>query len=538
MNREFMQNLLDSGEGYTIEYKKNENKLSSDVFETISSFSNRYGGHILLGVIEVEKSGRKVGQVKGVDKDRVYDIKRDFITSLNNPTKFKPTLYLELEEFDYDGKTVLWTYVPPMSQICYCDKRIYDRIEDSDQDITDKNDRVAEIISRKSSDYREQQILPYAKESHLQMELLDKVRELVRARSKDHPWVNMDDMAIMRSAGLYVENIVTGKSGFNLAAILLFGKPEVIKSCVPGYKTDAIYRVDNIDRYDDRDIVEDNLIESYDRLMAFCLKHMDNRFILDGDISIDARELIAREVVSNILIHRDYTNAFPAKLIIEKGVLRTENWSKSRFNGPLNIESFSPYPKNPILSSFFVNIGRADTLGSGMRNLYKYTRLYSHAEPILVEGDIFEIRIPLIKSEIGNEKSEVEQQKSEICNEKSEVDQQKSEIGNEKSEVNQQKPEIGGLHIIVEKLPMDKLLEECNKHKYRADVVESIKKVYSGINANQVFGASDVVKILDCAYSTASEVVKRLRNMKVLVPVSGQGKGKYRFINKSDIEEI
>ena len=111
-------------------------------------------------------------------------------------------------------------------------------------------------------------------------------------------------------------------------------------------------------------------------------------------------------------------------------------------------------------------------------------------------------------------------------------------FGNEKSEVEQQKSEIGGLHIIVEKLTMDKLLEECNKHKYRADVVESIKKVYSEINANQVFGASDVVKILDCADSTASEVVKRLRNMKVLVPVSGQGKGKYRFINKSDIEEI
>ena len=226
---------------------------------------------------------------------------------------------------------------------------------------------------------------------------MDLVRKLVVGRNKDHPWRNMDDMEIMRSAGLYVENIASGESGFNLAAILLFGKPEVIKSCVPGYKTDALYRVENIDRYDDREIIEDNLIEAYDKLMAFCLKHMDNRFVLDKDISIDARELIAREVISNILIHRDYSNAFPAKLIIEKDVLRTENWSKSRFNGPLNIESFSPYPKNPLLASFFVNIGRADTLGSGMRNLYKYTKLYSNAEPILSEGDIFEIRIPLIK---------------------------------------------------------------------------------------------------------------------------------------------
>ena len=56
------------------------------------------------------------------------------------------------------------------------------------------------------------------------------------------------------------------------------------------------------------------------------LKHMDNRHVLENDISVDARVRIAREVIGNILIHRDYTNAFPAKLIIEKDVLRTENW--------------------------------------------------------------------------------------------------------------------------------------------------------------------------------------------------------------------
>ena len=57
--------------------------------------------------------------------------------------------------------------------------------------------------------------------------------------------------------------------------------------------------------------------------------------------------------------------------------------------------TFSPFPKNPLLASFFVNIGRADTLGSGMRNLYEYSKLYSGSEPILSEGDIFEIKVKL-----------------------------------------------------------------------------------------------------------------------------------------------
>ena len=511
MTREFFQSLLDSGEGYTIEYKKNETKLSSDVYETISSFSNRYGGHVLLGVTETERDGRKVGEVKGVDKNGVYEMKRNFINDLNNPNKFKPTLYLELEEFDYDGKTVLWTYVPPTSSLCYCDNKLYDRVGDADQNITEKTARIAEVVSRKSLEYREQQILPYANESHLKMELLDRVRKMVRGRDADHPWKDMDDMELMRSAGLYVENVATGEKGFNLAAILLFGKSEVIKSCVPGYKTDAIYRVENLDRYDDRDIVEENLIEAYDRLMAFCLKHMDNRFVLDGDVSVDARELIAREVIGNILIHRDYTNAFPAKLIIEKEVLRTENWSKSRFNGRLSLDSFSPYPKNPLLASFFFNIGRADTLGSGMRNLYKYTKLYSNAEPILSEGDVFEMRIPL-------KKSDVEAQKSDIETKKSDIEAQKSDIRNNK-------------------MTLEQLLSECGKRSYNVTVTKNMITIHSTIAVDQIFGESDVVKILGCSRSTASDLMKRLKDANLVMPIQGKGKGKYRLKYETEMKE-
>ena len=59
---------------------------------------------------------------------------------------------------------------------------------------------------------------------------------------------------------------------------------------------------------------------------------------------------------------------------------------------------FTPYPKNPLLASFFINIGRADVLGSGVRNLYKYTKIYSGGEPELVEGDVFRTTIPLVYS--------------------------------------------------------------------------------------------------------------------------------------------
>lgn len=54
-----------------------------------------------------------------------------------------------------------------------------------------------------------------------------------------------------------------------------------------------------------------------------------------------------------------------------------------------------PIPKNPIIASFFRNIGYADQLGSGVRNLFKYSKYYSGQIPKFIEGDIFRIIVPL-----------------------------------------------------------------------------------------------------------------------------------------------
>jgi ATP-dependent DNA helicase RecG len=47
-----------------------------------------------------------------------------------------------------------------------------------------------------------------------------------------------------------------------MAGILLLGKDETIMAALPHHKTDAILRVENTDRYDDRDDIRTNLLES------------------------------------------------------------------------------------------------------------------------------------------------------------------------------------------------------------------------------------------------------------------------------------
>ena len=59
-------------------------------------------------------------------------------------------------------------------------------------------------------------------------------------------------------------------------------------------------------------------------------------------------------------------------------------------------ENFSPFPKNPTIAKFFKEIGWVDELGSGVRNIYKYNKIYSGAEPTFIEGDVFKTIIPLV----------------------------------------------------------------------------------------------------------------------------------------------
>ena len=391
MTTELMRQLLSKDEKITIEYKECQNGIYDDVYETVCSFSNRYGGYIIMGV---KDSGIPIG----LNRNMIKDMKKNFVNQLNNPDKMSPTLYLSIEEFEYDGMMLLWVYVPPTSTVEKCTNRIYDRNEDGDMDITDSPIQLQNMYNRKSNTYVEHKIFPYVSLDDLRLDLMNKVRNLVKSRKPDHNWLQMSDQDILKSAGLWEKDFSSGVQGYNLAGVLLFGKDEVIRSCCPGYVTDAIYRVENLDRYDDRLQVATNLIESYELLMEFVAKHTSDKFFLVDNVNTSIRDLIAREVIGNILVHRDFSSAYPAKLIIEKDWLKTENWCVPRRHGNIMSDEFTPYPKNPLIQQFFANIGRTDTIGSGVRNLYKYTPIYSEGgKPELFEDDIFKISIPLNK---------------------------------------------------------------------------------------------------------------------------------------------
>ena len=384
-----IRRIIADGESITVEFKESKNELNKDVYQSVGAMLNRLGGHLLLGVKD-DKT------IVGVDRESIDKIKKNFVTSINNPDKLSPTIYINLEEYEIDGKIVLYAFVPNSPDVHRVSGKIYDRNEDGDVDITNNTNLVAQMYNRKSNMYTETKIFPYADLNDLDKETFSKIRIMAHNRAnREHMWENMTDLELLKSANLYRKDSLTGEEGLTLAGILLLGSQQMIVSALPHYKTDAIVRVKNTDRYDDREVILDNLIKSYYKLMDFVSKHLDDKFHLEDSQRIDVRNKIFREVCANMLIHREFSNAYPAKLIIEKDVVRTENANKPNGYGVINAVDFSPYPKNPNIARFFREIGLADELGSGIKNVNHYLKIYSGGKPEFIEADIFKQILPL-----------------------------------------------------------------------------------------------------------------------------------------------
>jgi len=396
MNHETLSEFLSMGETANVEFKRCGQQPERDTFESVCSFANTFGGSIFLGV---EDSGA----VSGIRTDNLLAIKRNVVNVVNNPKLFDSPVAFEFEDLEWEGKTLLRIWIPPSPNMHRFKGDIYERVEDSDIVVRSAS-RLAEICIRKQGLYTEQRVYKHVAAEDLKLEMLDGIRERAVHKQPDHEWARLDDVALLKSAGLFGKDFSTGDEGFNLAAVLLLGRDEVIRSICPPYKTDAVWRVDPESRYDDRADVRCNLIEAYSILAGFCRKHMPDRFALDGDESISLRDIIVREVVANCLIHREFTSPYPARIVIDGSSLRTENASRAMFAGPITPEGFSPLPKNPIISSFFATIGLAEELGSGTRNLFKYSPRYSGKAPELMEGTVFAASIPIYQPgmQLGN----------------------------------------------------------------------------------------------------------------------------------------
>lgn len=285
--------------------------------------------------------------------------------------------------------------MPASSQVHKTAKVIYDRSNDGDFKVEQPH-RIAEMANRKRNHYTEGIIYPALRMEDFKHELFAKVRNLIRSNNPAHPWLALDDKQMMEISGLWKKDYLSGQEGYTLAAAMLLGKDEVIQQILPHYKIDALVRVNNIERYDDRVYIQTNLIEAYELLMDFVARHLSDKFYMEGDQRLSLRSTIFREIIANLIIHREYINAAPATFIIYADRVETENANNPHGEGPIDPTNFVPFPKNPLIAKFFIQLGRAEELGSGILTTSRLTKEYAgKGKAVFIEGGTFKTIVPL-----------------------------------------------------------------------------------------------------------------------------------------------
>lgn len=128
MDKELFK-FIKNGEGLYTEFKLAQKGLPKNLFESVCSFLNSFGGHIFLGIDDD-------GKVVGIPKESINQLKKDFANNCKNEEIIFPTIELQLDELNIKGKTVLHCFVPEGDSV-YSSKNKYFRSDhDGDFNIT------------------------------------------------------------------------------------------------------------------------------------------------------------------------------------------------------------------------------------------------------------------------------------------------------------------------------------------------------------------------------------------------------------------
>jgi ATP-dependent DNA helicase RecG len=211
MTIEKIEALLKGGEGIEVEFKTSQFELNKDIFDTICAFLNRMGGHLLLGV-------KDNGFVEGIVESSAPVMVNNLVNMANNPNKLNPPIACRPQVIDYEGKKIIYCYVPESPEVHTTNGRMFDRTGEGDQDITRLSWRVTNVYLRKHGPHTEDRVLPYFELADCNKKMFKRVRQMANLVVEKHPWKKMTDMEIIRSAKFYGTDIDTGRSGMTVAA--------------------------------------------------------------------------------------------------------------------------------------------------------------------------------------------------------------------------------------------------------------------------------------------------------------------------------
>ena len=375
----FVEELMEQKESAEIEFKSAAGGCPKAFWETYSSFANTNGGTIVLGI--KEKKGEFY--VDSLTDELIDKYKKEFWSGVNNRDIVNLNLLSndDVVDGELDGHKVILFYIPrasreqrPIYHTPNPYNGTYKRNHEGDFKCTEQEVRrmYADANVLVSADSR---ILDNYTFDDIDKASLDQYRRLFDLAKPGHAWLALDDISLLKKLGGYKVDRQTGKEGFTLAGLLMFGKTDAITDevCAPNFFLDYRELGENtfttrwLDRIYPDGTWEANLFQFYKRVLPKLQEILPVPFKLEGDARRDETlaHVAVREALINTLVHADYSVNASTVITRSKSELIFSNpgcllVSKQQF-----YEGGDSVCRNLSLQKMFMMLGKAEKAGSG-----------------------------------------------------------------------------------------------------------------------------------------------------------------------------
>ena len=499
-----------------IEYKSSEKHLDK-ILKTICAYGNNYYNndiqYIFIGVEEESNDENKATPllpIKGIVEGRLEKCK-NVVNSLRS--FLYPNVAFEIVSNELDGVDYLLVIVmrqtggPFMvAEKAEKDKKInlkpgrYVRIE--------ADTRLARVdeeydLLRKFSNFHFSSIVSSgALIDNLSKDLL---REYISKTSSRQISEGMEKKELAKSLELIDKNDHSDRRVKNYAILMFSERPDEF---IPYAYTELIIDMFGTKRKMESKVFKGAVWKQYYSALEYINSNFLNELVIRVDGSAENRKvenftfIALEELLANAIVHNNYENGKPIQIYISEKQINIVNYNKPL--PPIRIRDLNERTffnerdtENPEIRDMFKALGIIESFGTGIGEAKRSMR--ENGSPDLfykvfdANDNVTSVVIP------------VNEEYYEIKN--GTKPKKKVWIENETKDFKQ------------------KIMDS----RYTKKIKQNILKLYEEIGT-EVFGNSRVVEILGCSEVTATSYLKRMGDeLKIIIPVKGMGKGKYKF---------
>lgn len=367
MKVEEFKEILDKGETDTVEFKswikaKNQKEIISLAVDELIAFANYKGGTVYFGVED--------NPIEVTGCDRNYDSQR-IIEGIYDKTR--PSLFTEIEDFEYNGKLVIAISVKSDGKTyTTTDGRCLKRLGKNSKPLYP--DELSNVYSSiQNPDFSGRVISESTLDDVNKLEVY-RLKEKLRVRDSKSTLPDLDDNDFLRD--LQLTKFDGNVERLTIAGLLFVGKEASIQRMLPQAEVIYLhYSANNLEEYDARLDLKTPLINIIDKLTERVQTYGKIENVQIGLFRLEIEEFperVFQEALLNALSHRDYqSNAaiyvkqYPDRIVIENpgGFLDgiTEN----------NIITHPSVPRNKLIAETLQNLKYVQRTGQGVDIMFK-----------------------------------------------------------------------------------------------------------------------------------------------------------------------